>query len=99
MESPTRIHALRRRGREDYIKKEEASNNCFNLTIPVVMKIAVVAVLLGNFHAKPFGPELQVKQMLAGRLRRKKATYKNLTKSVFVTYFILANTYICVKPK
>jgi len=28
------------------------------------MKIAVVAALLGNFHAKPYGPELQVKQML-----------------------------------
>jgi hypothetical protein len=34
------------------------------------MKIAVVATLLGNFHAKPFGPELQVKQMFDGRLRR-----------------------------
>ena len=32
------------------------------------MKIAVAS--LGNFHAKPFGPELQVKQMLATRLRR-----------------------------
>jgi len=32
------------------------------------MKIAVVATLLcGNFHANPFGPELQVKQMLDGR--------------------------------
>jgi hypothetical protein len=29
------------------------------------MKIAVAS--LGNFHANPFGPELQVKQMLAGR--------------------------------
>jgi len=27
------------------------------------MKIAVAS--LGNFHANPFGPELQVKQMLA----------------------------------
>ena len=44
------------------------ANNCFNLSIPVVMKIAVAT--LGNFHAKPFGPELQVKQMLGGRLRR-----------------------------
>jgi len=35
------------------------------------MKIAVVATLLGNFHAKPFGPELQVKQMLGTRLRRR----------------------------
>ncbi len=49
---------------------EKTANNCFNLTIPVVMKIAVAS--LGNFHAKPFGPELQVKQMLDGRLRRKK---------------------------
>ena len=37
-------------------------NNCFNLTIPVVMVCAVAA--LGTNHAKPFGPELQVKQML-----------------------------------
>jgi hypothetical protein len=29
------------------------------------MKIAVAS--LGNFHAKPFGPELQVKQMFYGR--------------------------------
>jgi len=29
------------------------------------MKIAVAS--LGNFHAKPFGPELQVKQMLGTR--------------------------------
>jgi len=35
-------------------------NNGFNLIIPFVMKIAVVASLLGNFHANPFGPELQV---------------------------------------
>jgi len=29
------------------------------------MKIAVVAALLWcNFHANPFGPELQVKQMI-----------------------------------
>jgi hypothetical protein len=33
------------------------------------MKIAVAA--LGNFHANPYGPELQVIQMLDGRLRRK----------------------------
>jgi len=33
------------------------------------MKIAVVASLLcGNFHANPYGPELQVKQMLYARL-------------------------------
>jgi hypothetical protein len=44
---------------------EEASNNCFNLTIPVVMVCAVAT--LGTNHAKPFGPELQVKQMLYGR--------------------------------
>jgi hypothetical protein len=32
------------------------------------MKIAVVAtLLLCNFHANPYGPELQVKQMLDGR--------------------------------
>jgi hypothetical protein len=31
------------------------------------MKIAVVASLLGNFHANPYGPELQVKPMLDGR--------------------------------
>jgi hypothetical protein len=35
------------------------------------MKIAVVATLLGNFHAKPFGPELQVKQMLGRRFAPK----------------------------
>jgi hypothetical protein len=29
------------------------------------MKIAVAS--LGNFHANPFGPELQVKQMFCGR--------------------------------
>ena len=29
------------------------------------MKIAVAS--LGNFHANPFGPELQVKQMLCSR--------------------------------
>jgi len=32
------------------------------------MKIAVAS--LGNFHANPFGPELQVKQMLARRCAR-----------------------------
>ena len=47
---------------------EKKCNNCFNLTIPVVMKIAVAT--LGNFHAKPFGPELQVKQMLHRRFAR-----------------------------
>jgi len=36
------------------------------------MKIAVVATLLGNFHANPFGPELQVKQMLEGPSGRRK---------------------------
>jgi len=52
------------------LKNEKKSpNNCFNLSIPVVMKIAVAT--LGNFYAKPFGPELQVKQMLGGRLRRR----------------------------
>jgi len=50
-----------------YLKKE-ASNNCFNLTIPVVMVCAVAS--LGTNHAKPFGPELQVKQMLDGRRLR-----------------------------
>ena len=47
---------------------EKKYNNCFNLTIPVVLKIAVAS--LGNFHAKPFGPELQVKQMLYRRFAR-----------------------------
>jgi hypothetical protein len=42
--------------------KENSANNCFNLTIPVVMVCAVAS--LGTNHAKPFGPELQVKQML-----------------------------------
>jgi len=42
--------------------KRKKPNNCFNLTIPVVMVCAVAA--LGTNHAKPFGPELQVKQML-----------------------------------
>jgi len=41
-----------------------SANNCFNLTIPVVMVCAIAS--LGTNHAKPFGPELQVKQMLAG---------------------------------
>jgi len=46
-------------GRERELKKkEEASNNQFNLTIPVVMVCAVAS--LGTNHAKPFGPELQV---------------------------------------
>jgi hypothetical protein len=45
--------------------KKNTPNNCFNLTIPFVMKIAVAS--LGNFHANPYGPEWQVKQML-GRL-------------------------------
>jgi hypothetical protein len=40
-------------------------NNCFNLTIPVVMVCAVAS--LSTNHAKPFGPELQVKQMLCPR--------------------------------
>jgi len=44
------------------MKKEETSNNQFNLTIPVVM-VCAVASLCTN-HAKPFGPEMQVKQML-----------------------------------
>jgi len=39
------------------------------------MKIAVAS--LGNFHAKPFGPELQVNQMLGGRLRRMKKLFLN----------------------
>jgi fido (protein-threonine AMPylation protein) len=53
-------------GREEILKKEEASNNQFNLIIPFVMKIAVVASLLcGNFHANPLrGAGLQVKQVL-----------------------------------
>jgi hypothetical protein len=48
------------------------------------MKIAVVASLLGNFHANPslryaaFRPELQVIQMLDGRLRRKKMKEYNI---------------------
>ena len=40
----------------------ENHNNGFNSTIPVVIKIAVAS--LGNFYAKPFGPELRVKPML-----------------------------------
>ena len=47
---------------------EKKYNNWFNLTIPVGMKIAVAS--LGNFHAKPFGPELQVNQMLYRRFAR-----------------------------
>ena len=57
------------------IKKK--TNNWFNLSIPVVMKIAVAS--LGNFHAKPFGPELQVNQMLGGRLRRGRVINKKIT--------------------
>jgi hypothetical protein len=49
---------------------EKKSNNCFNLSIPFGMKIAVAS--LGNFHANPFGPELQVKQMLVGPCGRRK---------------------------
>jgi hypothetical protein len=41
---------------------KKISNNWINLTIPFVMKIAVAT--LGNFYANPFGPELQVIQML-----------------------------------
>jgi hypothetical protein len=49
------------------LDKEKSSNNCFNLSIPIVMKIAVAT--LGNFHAKPFGPELQVKRNVRKTLR------------------------------
>ena len=49
-------------------------NNCFNLIIPFVMKIAVAT--LGNFHANPYGPELQVKQMLDGRYAHYAIIYK-----------------------
>jgi hypothetical protein len=38
------------------------------------MKIAVAS--LGNFHANPFGPELQVIKMLGARLRRTKKVKK-----------------------
>jgi hypothetical protein len=37
------------------------------------MKIAVAS--LGNFHANPFGPELQVKQMLERRCARAEKSY------------------------
>jgi hypothetical protein len=46
-------------------KKEEKTNNCFNLIIPFVTLFAVAA--LGKKCANPYGPELQVKQMLARR--------------------------------
>ncbi len=49
-------------------KKEEKTNNCFNLIIPFVTLFAVAA--LGKKCANPYGPELQVKQMLWRRLRR-----------------------------
>jgi len=42
---------------------EKISNNRFNLTIPVVMVCAVASLHCTN-HAKPCGPELQVKRML-----------------------------------
>jgi len=57
------------------------------------MKIAVVATLLWcNFHANPYGPELQVKQMLCGRLRR----IINILLYIGVGQFII-NTYFFVK--
>ena len=71
-------------------ENENLPNNCFNLTIPVVMKIAVVAVLLGNFHAKPFGPELQVKQMLGAPFGAK--TINNLIDTNL--YYIYRNHFI-----
>jgi hypothetical protein len=40
-------------------------NNCFNLIIPFVTLFAVAS--LSKKCANPFGPELQVKQMLDGR--------------------------------
>ena len=54
----TRPVLRRKRGAKKIPNKEEASNNQFNLTIPVVMVCAVAS--LGTNHAKPFGPELQV---------------------------------------
>jgi len=42
------------------------------------MKIAVAT--LGNFHAKPFGLELQVKHMLERRLWREKRNYNKMYK-------------------
>ena len=40
------------------------------------MKIAVVAALLcGNFHANPFGPELQVKRNVRWTLRAEEIFY------------------------
>jgi len=39
------------------------ANNCFNLIIPFVTLFAVAS--LGKKCANPYGPELQVKQMLA----------------------------------
>jgi len=62
---------------------EEASNNCFNLTIPVVMVCAVAT--LGTNHAKPFGPELQVKQMFDGRAIR---AHNNIQ---FIEVFVAIN--------
>jgi len=52
-------------------KKEEKTNNCFNLIIPFVTLFAVAA--LGKKCANPYGPELQVKQMLVWRLRRRRS--------------------------
>ena len=50
------------------LRKENSPNNCFNLIIPFVTLFAVAT--LGKKCANPFGPELQVKQMLGWRLRR-----------------------------
>jgi len=36
----------------------------------------VLVAALGTNHAKPYGPEMQVKQMLGGRLWRKKKKEK-----------------------
>jgi hypothetical protein len=45
------------------------SNNCFNLIIPFGMRIAPKERNDDyNFHANPYGPELQVKQMLDNNL-------------------------------
>ena len=52
------------------LNTHDSYNNCFNLIIPFVTLFAVAA--LGKKCANPYGPELQVKQMLERPCGRQK---------------------------
>jgi hypothetical protein len=58
------------------------------------MKIAVAT--LGNFHAKPFGPELQVKQMFSGRFAPRKELFEdnNFVGKIYQHNFVLFDNYL-----